>query len=393
MPGNTIISIKDGTVGIAERAFFGCSRMISVIIPSSVKSIGEYAFAHCNNLTFIEMSVDSIGEGWFSGCSGLTTIELSNSVNSIGYNAFGKCSGLTSVTIPNSVTFIAPAAFEGCIALNSIRVESDNPQYDSRNDCNAIIETSSNTLIAGCKNTTFPSSVTSIGDCAFSGHTEITTISIPNNVTSIGIRAFSLCSGLTSIDIPNSVTFIGGEAFHGCISLTSIDIPNSLSSIGGFQGSGLTFITIPCSVTTIYGTAFANCIDLFSVTIPNSVTSIDGWAFGNCRALSDFYSWAEILPSTHRFAFDGTPCGSATLHVPVGSVDAYKNTYPWSLFGTIVALTDDDPKPTGIESLKEEILTYPVGTYSIDGKRLQKAQRGLNIIRMNDGKTIKRIVK
>ena len=88
-----------------------------------------------------------------------------------------------------------------------------------------------------------------------------------------------------------------------------------------------------------------------------------------------------------------TPCSKATLHVPVGSIDTYKNTSPWSEFGNIVALTDDDPKPTGIESLKEEIPTYPVGTYSIDGKRLQKAQRGLNIIRMNDGKTIKRIVK
>ena len=88
-----------------------------------------------------------------------------------------------------------------------------------------------------------------------------------------------------------------------------------------------------------------------------------------------------------------TPYSKATLHVPVGSIDTYKNTSPWSEFGNIVALTDDDPKPTGIESLKEEIPTYPVGTYSIDGKRLQKAQRGLNIIRMNDGKTIKRIVK
>ena len=166
----------------------------SIVIPSSVTY---------NSVTY---SVTSIGISAFDGCSALTSITIPNSVTSIGDYAFKGCSGLTSVTIPNSVTSIGNYAFSGCSGLTSISVESGNTHYDSRNSCNAIIETSSNTLIAGCKNTVIPNSVTSIGDYAFSGCSDLTSVTIPNSVTSIGNYAFNGCSGLTSITIPNSVT-------------------------------------------------------------------------------------------------------------------------------------------------------------------------------------------
>ena len=137
------------------------------------------------------------------------------SVTSIGSGAFRDCSGLTSVTIPNSVTSIS--AFEGCSGLAEIKVANGNSVYDSRNDCNAIIETSTNTLIVGCKNTIILESVTSIGGCAFYDCSGLTSVTIPNSVTSIGGFAFCGCSGLTSVTIPNSVTTIGQIAFLGCI--------------------------------------------------------------------------------------------------------------------------------------------------------------------------------
>ena len=154
------------------------------------------------------------------------------SVTSIGNSAFYECYGLTSVTIPNSVTSIDDYAFHNCSGLTSIKVESGNQKYDSRDNCNAIIEKSSNTLISGCKNTIIPNSVTSIGNYAFDGCSGLTSITIPNSVTSIGDYAFDGCSGLTSVTIPNSVTSIGSEAFRGCSGLTSVIIGSGVLSIG-----------------------------------------------------------------------------------------------------------------------------------------------------------------
>ena len=164
----------------------------------------------------IESGVTTIGNNAFYECYRLTSINIPNSVTSIGYYAFQNCSSLTTITIPNSVTSIGECSFFCCNALASIMVEDGNPNYDSRNNCNGIVETVSNTLIAGCRTTDIPNSVTSIGEYAFY-KCSMTSITIPNSVTSIGNYAFSNCSSLTSITIPNSVTSIGNYAFYDCI--------------------------------------------------------------------------------------------------------------------------------------------------------------------------------
>ena len=151
---------------------------------------------------------------------------------------------MTSVNIPNSVTKIGDGTFRGCSGLTSIKVDSANSVYDSRGNCNAIIETATNTLISGGKNTIIPNSVTSIGDYAFENCTGLANVTIPNSVTKIGYGAFSYCSGLTSVTIPNSVTEIGDGAFYGCSGLTRIDAyPNPEKvSTGGDAFDGVFFL-------------------------------------------------------------------------------------------------------------------------------------------------------
>ena len=213
-------------VSIGEFAFDDCGRYFhtSITIPNSVTSIGEGAFYGCSWLTSIEIpnSVTSIGESAFAECSGLTSIEIPNSVTSIGEYAFAYCSGLTSIEIPNSVTSIGEYAFADCSELAYISVASGNTVYDSRNNCNAIIETATNALVIGCKNTIIPNSVTSIGNEAFRYCRNLTSVKIPNSVTSIGYRAFQNCSSLTSVTIGNGVEAISSSAFANCSNLVDV---------------------------------------------------------------------------------------------------------------------------------------------------------------------------
>ena len=336
-------------------------------------------------------------------------------VTSIGKLAFSGCSALLSLKIPSSVKNIEYGICSGCDALTSLIVDDANSVYDSRNDCNAIIETSSNTLISGCKTTNIPYSVKNIGELSFSSLKELKTISIPNSVVFIGSAAFS-DSGLTSIEIPNSVTFlqdgvfsncsslnsvklpdflhgIGERAFYNCIALKTLEIPNSVSHIGGYAFEGckeleslnlpnslerigdyafytchsLSKITIPAKVTNNGKIAFGYCIKLETVYIPKSVSYIGDGAFDGCRMLTDVYCFAEDVPETGNRSFNISSIdNNTTLHVPAASIEKYKSANEWSRFGKITALTDSElatyesiPEVTPSQGISGFYLTQP----------------------------------
>ena len=186
--------------GISMNAFRE-SNITSVTIPGTVKIIEGGAFQYCLQLTrvTIENGVTSIGDNAFNGCHMISNLTLPNSVTSIGYAAFQYCNSLDFVDIPSSVTNISPTAFSRCTNLR-LTVDSNNPKYDSRNNCEAIIETATNTLITGCYKTTIPNSVTSIGNEAFYKCVKLEKIVIPSSVTSIGSYAFD-CSYTREITV------------------------------------------------------------------------------------------------------------------------------------------------------------------------------------------------
>ena len=317
---------------IDEKAFYNCKNLKSIIIPNNVIAINKDAFANCFELG---------------------PIILPNGLTEIGERAFWCCDNLSSIQIPQNVVNIGYNAFVGC-DFTSITVDNKNSHFDSRNNCNAIIETASNTLLVGCKNTIIPLGVVIIGQCAFkfngdltsitipesvkcfdydafSGCVNLSSVNIPNSLTTIGYGAFKGCRKLPYLEIPQSVTSIGEWAFYNCVSLKSIIIPNGVSSIGEYTFSGcssLTSVIIPESVTSIGESAFEDCSVLTSIIIPSSVTAIDEYAFKGCSGLTSV-TILNGVTSIGNDAFKGcSRLTSVTIPNSVTSIgnDAFEGT-------------------------------------------------------------------
>ena len=439
----TSVTLPEGILSIGDNAFSHCgissitlpeslveigygvfqsSDLISVVIPKNVQSIGIGIFYNFNNLTSIMVDKDNafydsrgncnaiietahktlwqgcaatvipegivyIGISAFDGCGSLTNITIPQSVEYIHEYAFAR-TGLTSIAIPKSVRYISQSVFEYSTNLESIVVEDGNTYYDSREGCNAIIETATNTLLYGCATTKIPQGVTSIGYGAFVGMSSLPFITIPEGIVSIGNEAFRSCSGLTSVIIPEGVVSIGGSAFLGCENLSSIKLPNSLESLGynvfgendsytqtawykrqkdgvlylddwvvGYKGKipENTTITIKEGVKGIadfafgsswsdtvrivavvlpeslkftgFGT-FQDCVNLTSATLPKDLAEIGQQLFYGCKSLTSVNIPDDLTRIGHRAFSDCVSLSDVSIPESVTSVgsDAFYNT-------------------------------------------------------------------
>ena len=285
--GLTSVTIPSSVTSIGKDAFCYCEGLTSVTIPSSVTSIGESVFANCTGLKSLTIpaSVTSIGEYAFSGSTGLTSMTLPGSVTSIGAAAFYGCTGMTSVTIPASVTSIGEMAFVYCSGLDTITVDAENSTFDSRDNCNAIIETKTNTLIVGCKSTTIPSSVTSIGEMAYAFCTGLTSVTIPASVTSVGNYAFAYCSGLEKIEsLAENPPTCGSYVFYDVdkskcvltVPVTSVeaykaangwkDLINIVSGISGVAQDNNAGVSVRNGEITVTGVADNAVVEVYSTS-------------------------------------------------------------------------------------------------------------------------------
>ena len=370
--------------------------------------VGEIIIPETVNFVNTTYSVTSIGNGAFADCSSLTSVTIPNSITSIGNYAFDNCN-LTSIIIPKSVISIGTSIFRSCMTLNSIVVDEENINYDSRDNCNSIIETETNTLISGCKNSVIPNSVTRIGDQAFYGCKGLISISIPNTVITIGNSAFAYCNGLASITIPNSIETIGDYAFLYC-NLTSVSIGSKVLNIGkfAFNYCNLTTLIIPNSVTKIDNSAFAGNSRLATVTIGENVDTIGDKAFHNCY-ISSIYCKAIIPPvatsEKDNATFIENVMLSAILYVPTGSKEAYANATGWkdflniTEFETEVDITIMDASNQGSTSFKYEIgksfefrvtpaVGYIVNTVVVNGEEISSDNGDYKIESVNEETTI-----
>lgn len=410
--------------------FYGKGTILLLTVGQLVTAVPDYAFYGCTGIKEINISpaVDYIGNEVFYGCTGLkvVTFEDGNNELCIGSAAFLNCpiekvyigraftysksydyghpfygkETITSVTIGNTVSNLPIYAFYGCTGLTSL----------SLGNSLTSIGGSAFFRCTGLTELTIPNTVTDIGHAAFSQCTGLKSLSLGNSLISIGEDAFRMCQGITELNIPSSVTSICSSAFSGCTGLTEITIPASVADIRSFAFNyctGISSVTLEdgdseisvesdaftkCPIKKVYlGRTFANSKTLFygiyhpfsnhetieSVTIGNSVIALPRYAFDGCTGIVCIDCLADTPPFAYDNSFSDETYSHASLRVPDGSLQFYRDHDIWSKFTSLgssssLGAIDADKSDTVSNGIPAKGIDYsqPFEVYNLQGQLL-----------------------
>ena len=406
-------SLGNGVKMLDSYVFYGCTSLQTITGISKLESIGSYAFnvdystyiPWYNSLPEGVIYLGKVLHGYKGSMPEGTTLNVPQGTTQIAYQALRNQAGLVAIAIPSSVTKIANDVLSGCNNLKTITVATSNDKFDSRDNCNAIIETATNKLVAGCKNADIPSTVTTIGYDAFYNISSLTSISIPGSVTviegyafygtglttavipssvdSIGYGAFSYCYSLESVVVGKGLRKMNGNPFYGCRSLQSISVAtnnpyfDSRNNCNGILETATNKLVAGCGTTVIPTETksigqFALCYnyDIFTLTIPNQVEKLEDYSIESLyglrsvtigKGVKDFgrynFAYCGNLRAIHCLSIEPVDLdesvfrhssnipdsifNSATLYVPIGSKVNYMTTVGWNKFKKIVEIADD----------------------------------------------------
>ncbi len=350
--GLKTINFGNAVSTIGNQAFYYCTRLTSVELPNSLTYIGEEAFYYCKKLTSVDIpdNVTAIGSGAFSVCNALTSVRIGDAVTSIGDAAFSYCESLQSVEIGGAVGNIGDEAFYSCTSMERFTVSEDNKYYSS-DEYGAFFNKDKTTLIqypAGSSMVSYdiPETVTYLESHSFESSSNLTTVGIPTSVTAFGYQVFCSCKALKSIVLPNSLTRLEESTFWECTALESAEIPASVTVIGDY--------------------AFAYCSSLVDVTSLNPEPPV-------CEDTDVFFDVDKV---------------ACILTVPAGAADAYADADVWNEFTNIKEQGSSDIENVGLEGSSKI-----TNRYGLDGKEVNSAHKGINIVRYSDGSAKKILVK
>ncbi len=382
--GNAVITIRENAFNhctklrnaifpfnlesIESYAFYDCSNLRIVKTGNKLRTIGSYAFRYCSRIQTIDFGdapvvignrsfynsqslkslrgsrIKSIDNYAFYNCDSLECLFLGDSLLRINSCAFYGCHSLRGLHLPSTLTTIGGDCFAYAYVLDTITVDPANTIYNSNDNCNAVMQTSNNTLVLGCRRTIIPSLTLSIGSYAFCGCVGLQSVALPNGLVSIGNNAFNGCSSLLTVNLPNSVTTVDCDAFDNCSSLLNpifnsklfarlphnyhgiYTIPESIEIVccGAFRNcDNLTSVSVPLSVSAVKNYAFYDCDSLLSVTLPDSLASLGSYAFRNCRTLSSI-SIPSLVRRIESYTFENcSKLQNATLSDSLRTIDSY----------------------------------------------------------------------